>query len=242
MRTAFILFIALLSFSQAVVAQKAEKKEYEDLWVLFIDEDFEKLAKKAISITENKDRRKEPMPYLFASMAYYELSKDEEKAEDYPKAFKDANKYAAKWRKKDKKGETVYDNKDYISELRGACMEVAENYLEEGAFSKAKGYYKYMVTYGPDCPGSWLMYGYALLKMNDFSGSKEAMAKFDEKVGDIDGLEKEQKRLLKYGLITYAEHQFQEGERSAAVTTMEIGEEYFKDDKEYSIVLEDIKR
>jgi len=240
MRTLILAFLAVAYTTTGLFAQ--EEREYEDLWVLYIDEDYEKLLNKATNITENDKRRKEPMPYLFVSMANFEISKKEELDEDYPKAFKDANKYAAKWRKKDKDGTTVYDNKDYISELRESSMEVAENYIEENKASKAKGFYKYMVTYDPLCPGSWLMYSYALTIMNDFSGSKEAYAKFNETLTDISTLEKEQRRLLKYGLMTMAEFQFKEGQRSEAVKTIEIGEEFFKDDREYSIVLEDIKR
>ncbi|NND94084.1 MAG: hypothetical protein HKN45_04415 [Flavobacteriales bacterium] len=232
------LLLAVLYSSPSLLAQE---KEYEDLWVLYIDEDYEKLISKALKVTENDKTKKEPMPYLFVSMGNFEISKKEDMAEDYPKAFRDALKFAAKWRKKDKQSQFVYDNKDYISELREGCMEVAEGYLEDGAYSKSKRYYKYMTQFDPDCPGSWLMYAYSLKKLNDVLGTEEAFGEFEAKLGDIDRLSSEQQRLLKYGLITYAEEMYQEGKRSDAKAMLERGAEFYADDNEYKMVMEDLR-
>ena len=238
MRLLTLFLLASLYLSPSLLAQE---KEYEDLWVLYIDEDYEKLIKKATSLTENDKSKKEPMPYLFVSMGNFEISKNEEMAEDYPKAFRNSLKYAAKWRKKDKTAEYVYDNKDYISELREASMEVGEGYLEDGQFSKAKTYYKYMTQFDPECPGSWLLYSYALRKLNDILGTEEAYAEFEAKSGDLDRLSSEQQRLLKYGLMTYAEDLFQEGKRVDARNLLDKGAEFFADDNEYQMVMEDLR-
>lgn len=233
--------ILLVSFLYLTPSLMAQEREYETLWNLFIEEDYEKLVKKALSVTENDKTKKEPMPYLFVSMGNFEISKKEELAEDYPKAFKNSLKFAAKWRKKDKKAEYVYDNKDYIAELRDAGMDVAEGYLEDGSFSKAKSYYKYMTQFDPTCPGSWLMYSFSLKKMNDISGTQDAFTKFEENLGDIDRLSSEQQRLLKYGLITYAEDLYQDGKRMDAKDILEKGAEFYADDNEYQIVMEDLR-
>lgn len=238
MRILTLALLAFIYFTPSLVAQ--DSKEYEDLWVLYIDEEYEKLVKKSKSITESDKTKKEPMPYLFMSMGYFEISKKEDMSEDYPKAFKDAMKYAGKWRKKDKKGTFVYDNKDYIADLREAGMEVAEGYLEDGSFSKAKGYYKYMTQFDPECPGSWLMYSFSLKKMNDFSGTQEAWDNYEMKLGDIARLGTEQQRLLKYGLITYAEDLYEEGKRSEARQLLKVGAEFYAEDNEYKIVMEDL--
>lgn len=238
MRILTLALLAFIYFTPSLVAQ--DNKEYEGLWVLYIDEDYKKLVKKAKGITENDKTKKEPMPYLFMSMGYFEISKKEDLSEDYPKAFKDAMKYAGKWRKKDKKGTFVYDNKDYIADLREAGMEVAEGYLEDGSFSKAKGYYKYMTQFDPECPGSWLMYSFALKKMNDFSGRQLAWDNYETKLGEISRLGTEQQRLLKYGLIIYSEELYEEGKRSEARTLLKVGAEFYAEDNEYKIVMEDL--
>ncbi|NNC83664.1 MAG: hypothetical protein HKN79_08805 [Flavobacteriales bacterium] len=236
-----LLTIFLLAFLYVSPSISAQEKEYEDLWVLYIDEDYEKLIKKAERLTDNDNTKKEPMPYLFISMGNFEISRNEEMAEDYPKAFRDALKYAAKWRKKDKESQYVYDNKDYISELREECMEIAEGYLEDGDFSKSKRYYKYMTQFDPDCPGSWLMYAYTLKKLNDMLGTQEALESFEATFGDIERLANEQQRLIKYGLMTYAEEYYQEGKRGEAREMLDRGAEFFADDNEYQMVMEDLR-
>ena len=234
---AFILFFLYIS-----PTLQAQEKEYEDLWVLYIDEDYEKLEKKAVSLTENDKTRKEAMPYLFAAMANYEMSKDEKYAEAYPKAFKDACKYAARWRKKDKEGVYVYDNKDFISELRESAMEEAEGYLEDGSYSKAKSYYKYMTEFGPEDPGSWLVYALVQKKLNDFGGNQESLGLFEETMANVSKLDKVSMRLLKYALIRYSEDLYREGKKSDAKAMMSKGKDHFADDKEFNVVMEDLSR
>jgi hypothetical protein len=238
MKYIFILLVAISAFNSNLSAQE---KEYEDLWVLYIDEDYEKLMKKAISVTEDEKSRKEAMPYLFVAMANFEMSKDEKYAEDYPKAFKDACKYASRWRKKDKEGVTVYDNKDFIAELRQTGMEEAEGYVEDGSFSKAKSLYKYMAEFDPTDPGSMLMYAFVRKKLNDFSGSQESLNSFEEIMSSLGKLDSGSLRLLKYALIRYSEDLYREGNKTEAKAMIAKGKELFADDKEYNIVLGDLR-
>jgi hypothetical protein len=238
MKYIFILLVTITAFSSSLTAQE---KEYEDLWVLYIDEDYEKLFKKAQSITENENTRKEAMPYLFVSMANFEMSKDEKYAEDYPKAFKDACKYASRWRKKDKEGVTVYDNKDFIAELREKAGEEAEGFVEDGSFSKAKGYYKYMAEFDPTDPGSLLMYAFVRKKLNDFSGAQESLDSFEEIMSSLGKRDSGSMRLLKYALIRYSEDLYREGNKTDAKAMIAKGKDFFADDKEYTIVMEDLR-
>ena len=238
------LCLYMISFSSIAQKDKQEAKlNYDKLWNYFIDEKYEMLLMKADAITGNDKRRKEPMPYLFISMAYYEMSKNEDFDEDYPKAFKNALSHAAKYRKKDKNYTYEDDYVEFLQNLRSDAMEVAENLVEEDKFSKAKSFYKYFTKMDPDCESSWLMYGYCLVKLNDVSGAREAMkhVNFDSE-SDFDGLSTEQARLAKYGLISYAEHLKAAGMRDSAQTTIDLGKEFYLDDKEYKIVHEDIYR
>ncbi|MCB0198137.1 MAG: hypothetical protein KDJ65_39710, partial [Anaerolineae bacterium] len=82
MRT--FLAAALLAFTAFTAT--AQKHVYEDLLVLFVDENYEKCLAKAENYTVNDDTRKDPLPYLYMSMSLYEMSKLEEFNEDYPKA------------------------------------------------------------------------------------------------------------------------------------------------------------
>lgn len=245
MKFTLILFASI--FAVSICAQKKKDKDqpppnYDKLWNLFIDEKYEQLLMKAETITEKDDRRKEPMPYLFLAMGSYEISKDENYAEDYPKAFRDALKYASKYRGKDKKYEYKDDYVEFLQDIRSDAMEIAESLLEEEKFSKAKSYYKYLCKMDPECQSSWLMQGYCQLKMNDISGGKESMKRVSFQESYFDELSSEQERLARYGLMTYAEYLVQQGMKDSARATIDLGKEYFSDDKEYQIVHEDIYR
>lgn len=234
--TLALIMSGLSLFSQEVV----DLKEYDDLRVLLMDEDYEKLVKKALAITENDKRKKEPMPYLFASMGYFEMSKDEKYQEDYPKAFDLALKYAGKYRTKDKGGDYVDSNRDFIDDLRAGAMEVGQNYLDEENWSKAKRYFKYITKIDPNDPGAWMMRAFCEFKGSDRSGAKTSIQKYNE-VGldDFSDFSNDQQRLLKYALITYSEHLYQNGMKDSASTVISYGTGLFGDDKEYQMAVED---
>jgi len=240
-----VVLIITLTFTASLGLFSQDPKdisEYDNLRVMLMDEDYEKLVKKALAITENDKRKKEPMPYLFASMAYYEMSKDEKYSEDYPKAFDSALKYAAKYRTKDKGSDYVDSNRDYIDDIRAGAMEVGENYAEDENWSKAKRYYKYITKFDPQDPGAWLMRGYSELKGNDRSGAKLSLAKYNDLGhGEFDSYSSDQQRLLKYALMTYSEHLFQNGMKDSSSAVIGSGEELFPEDKEYKMAVEDFK-
>ncbi len=241
-----LLAIIFYGISISAYGQKdneGEEPDYTKLWNLFIDEKYEQLLIKAEAITQNDKRRKEPMPYMFMSMASYELSKDEKYEEDYPKAFKDALKSAGKYRKKDKAYKYESEFQEHLQNLRSDAMEVGENFVEEEKYSKAKTYYKYLTQMDPTCQSSWLMYGYCLTKMNDIGGAKEALKKVSfRSESDFDELTSEQVRMAKYALISYAEHLYQNGMRDSAQVTINLGKEFYMDDKEYQLVTEDMQK
>ena len=120
------------------VNTSAQKGVYEDLLVLYVDEKYDKCLGKSESYTLKESTRKDALPYLYMSMCFFEMSKLEKYDEDYPKAFRSSLKYAVKYRKKDKESEYFSDYDDYWSELNFTTMEVAENYFDEGNYSKAK--------------------------------------------------------------------------------------------------------
>ena len=93
--------LTLTAFALAFSAQ-AQKHVYEDLLVLFVDEKYEKCIYKAEGYTQGDDTKKDALPFLYVSMCLFEMSKQEKYNADYPKASRDAIKWAEKYRKKDK--------------------------------------------------------------------------------------------------------------------------------------------
>jgi hypothetical protein len=213
----------------------AQKHVYEDLLVFYVDEDYEKCLQKAENYTLNDDTRKDPLPYLYMSMSLFEMSKLEKFEEDYPKAFRDALKYAEKFRKKDKNVEFFFNYEDYWSELNEACAEQAENFMDEEKWSKAKRYYDYMVSYHPENPGAWLLFTLSQVRYNQVREADLSMVEFDKvfAASDLERLSPDQKDLLKDALIRYAEYQESIGSTSTALEFMEKGKDAYREDKEF---------
>lgn len=139
----FLLLFSCFFFLASDLYAQVIGGEILKLEELFEKEKYEDCAYKAESYTEKDDYRKNPEPYLYISMCYYQfhLSEDEKITEYYKNALKDALKYAVKMRTYDK-DKTFYDaNNEYLDELRKACYEDAKKLIDEKNYSKASSYY-----------------------------------------------------------------------------------------------------
>ncbi len=116
-------------------------------------EKYEDVAYKGMSMVENDKYKKDPEIYLYISMAWYEISQmnDEEMEEEYPKALRDAFKYAAKFVKKDRDGVWYEDNSDFFEDLKKAGIADAAQYIDNPKKLRvAVSNYKYMTKAMPD--------------------------------------------------------------------------------------------
>ncbi|MBK9273010.1 MAG: hypothetical protein IPM49_00530 [Flavobacteriales bacterium] len=220
----------------------AQKHVYEDLLVLYVDENYEKCLGKAEGYTLNDNTKKDPLPYLYMSMCLYEMSKIEKYQADYPKAARDAVKWAEKYRKKDKNKEFFSNYEDYWADLNKMSMEQGENFYEEGSYSKAKSLFDGMVGYYPENPGAWIMlalsqYKSNLVKEGDLSMKEYAKAALN---ADTGSLPEDQKKLLKNALIRYSEHLNTKGMRDSARSTIALGKEHFMEDPDFKLQYEEL--
>ena len=122
---------------------------------LYMEEKYEDVAYKGMNMVENDKYKKDPEIYLYIAMAWYEISQmnDEEMQEEYPKALRDAFKYAAKFAKKDKDGVWYEDNIDFFEDLKKAGIADAEKWIDdERKRRNAVGTYKYMTKAIPEDP------------------------------------------------------------------------------------------
>lgn len=221
----------------ASVSLQAQKHVYEDLLVLYVDEKYEKCMEKALTYTENDATKKDPLPFLYVSMCNYEMSKVEKYAVDYPKAGRDALKWAEKYRKKDKNKEFFNNYEDYWSSLNTMAGESGENLIDDPkGLSKAKANFDAMTGYYPENPGPWLMLAVVQYKSNLAKEGDLSVAAFDKAIaeaGDIKSLPKDQQKLLKNALIRYADHLVDKGDRSKARKYAEIGKDAFMEEPDF---------
>lgn len=221
----------------AAFSAQAQKHVYEDLLVLYVDEKYEKCMDKAIGYTENDDTKRDALPFLYMSMCNFEMSKQEKYAVDYPKASRDAIKWAEKYRKKDKELEFFHNYDDYWADLNTMAMEEGENMLDDPkGLSKAKYMFDGMTAYCPENPGAWLMLAIAHYKKNMAKEGDMAIAEYDKVIaaaGDIKTLPPDQRKLLKNGLIRYADHLVSKGQRDKAKKYATVGKDAFMEEPDF---------
>lgn len=190
----------------------AQEDEYMDLLVYYVDEDYEKCLKKADKYINKDESKYDPLPYLYSSMAYYEMSRDNKYAEDYPKAYKSCLKYLKKYRRKDKTYAYRDDAEPFIEKIKLVIAEEIDNYkLEatERSDKKITNLLKKIIRIDPDDAGAELMLGVYYSKTKNRSESKKSLASGKERVmaiGDsipFGDLTKTQQLFLKEGIIAF---------------------------------------
>ncbi len=238
-RNLLLASFALLQFSLA-----AQKHVYEDLLVLFVDEKYEKCLAKAETYTLNDATKKDALPFLYMSMSFFEMSKLEKFAVDYPKASRDALKFAEKYRKKDKEKEFFNNYEDYWSELNTRAMEEGENLMEDPkGLSKAKAIWDAMTGYYPENPGPWLMLAIAQYKGNMAREGDVSVQTFDKALtaaGDVSTLPPDQKKLLKNAVIRYADYMTSKGQRDQAKKYVAQLKDYFMEEPDFKGLYENL--
>lgn len=236
--------LTLSAFALAALAQ-AQKHVYEDLLVLFVDEKYEKCIAKAEAYTMGDDTKKDPLPYLYVSMSLFEMSKQEKYNADYPKAARDAIKWAEKYRKKDRDKEFFGNYEDYWAELNTVSFSAGENQLDDPkGVSKAKQIFDGMVGYYPENPGPWLMLALCQYKSNLNKEGDLSVKEFDKVMaaaGDVGTLPRDQQTQLKNALIRYADYLVSKGQRDRARQYAALGKDHFMDQPDFKGLWDSLK-
>ena len=250
---AMALFLTLATAPQ-LSAQIREEEEEEpilvsenelnQLLVWYVDGKYEKVLYKAIRYTEDDEQKKHPMPYLYMAKAYLGIhnSDDADLRESYEvdklKALKNALKYAGKFVKKDKEQEYIFEELEYIEDLRKETIIAAETEMDNGKFTKAKSYYKYLTTLDKEDPGAWMMYGTVFLTLKARRDADKAWEKARNLLLDQQarGLTEGQRELLQYAFVTTIEKLDEMGDRAAAQDFISIGDDFIGGDREFEAV------
>ncbi len=234
---AFTLFIFSLNIGS--IAQT--DKDYKDLLAMFVDEKYEKCLYKAEGYTLKDETKKDPLPYLFMSMCYFEMSKLDQFKEKYPDAFKNSMKYLSKYGGKDKEKKYAGDYEDFFGDIRTAAMNEAESQYDLQKYTKCKTIYDQLVDVDANDAGANLMLGLSFSGMKSKKEAevsiKKAMVILQEKKASQT---KEQLNLLKNAIVLYAGILNDSGNKDVAKEWLDLGLEYFKDDKEYMVTYDTI--
>lgn len=223
----------------------AQEKPYDDLLILYVDEDYEQCVSKAERYVDRDATHRDALPYLYASMCYFEMSRISkyQEMDEYKHADREALKWAAKYRRKDKDLVYFANFEDYWSRLNTVAQEVGFNYLDEKAYSKAKSQFQRMTRYNPENAGAWQMLALAQSRMNSKRDAAESLKEFRktlDAIPDVAHLPKDQRELLREGLIRNAEQLESTGRLDSARTTMDLGKAHFLENAEYKALYEEL--
>jgi hypothetical protein len=223
---------------------RAQKHVYEDLLVLYVDEKYEKCIFKAEGYTEAEATKKDALPFLYISMCYHEMSKLEKFNEPYPKAAREAMKWAEKYRRKDKDREYWNNYEDYWMSLNTKALEEGENAMDDpkGA-SRARQVFTSMTKYHPENPGPWLLLAITQYKSNLAKDGDLSVKEFDKVLaaaGDISTLPTDQKKALKAALIRYADYCQEKGMKDQARKYVALGKDHFMTEADFKGLYESL--
>ncbi|MEZ4800541.1 MAG: hypothetical protein R2809_12385 [Flavobacteriales bacterium] len=236
-------FIAVLiiAFGSTFIAS-AQGGDYQDLLTLFVDEKYDKVVQKAVKYNEDDKTKKDALPYLFASMSYFEMSRNDKWTAKVPDAYKYCLKYIKSYAKYDPQKEFRADYEDFFADLRKSIIADGELMLDQQKYTKAKSSYSYLLNIEPNDAGAEIYLGMTFVAMKQ---KKDALASFErakqlltEKTASTETTEIT--NLLKNALITYSNQLAENGGKAEAKEWLELGLEMFKDDKEYKITYETI--
>ena len=249
-----LLFI--LSSGVAVEAQAQRNRDSDEEPILIPEEDLnellewcvdgkhEKVLYKAIRYTEDDQQKKHPMPYFYMSKAYLAIHKsdDADLREAYEveklKALKNSLKYASKFVKKDRDKDYVPTEQEFIEELRKETIVAAETEMDNGKYTKAKGYYKYLTALDEEDPGAWMMFGTVYLTLKARRDAevcwKEAKNLLLNQQGR--GLTAGQNELLQYAFVVTIEQLNAAGDQESMREFIALGEELLGNDREFQAV------
>lgn len=226
----FIIFLLMASINGC-----SQNSKYLDLLVLYVDEDYEKCLKKCEKYMSKEESKKDPLPYLYASMSYYGISRDNQYKEEYPKAYRKALSYVTKYRRKDKEYLYKEDAEEYIESLKFIIAEEIENYnldRTDKSNRKIASLLKKATRMDPDDAGVLLMQGVYEMKAGNRSEGKKLIKEGEKRVLEsianvpFGEMTKSQQYYLKKALINYT-GLLENKEPEKAIRIIKLGEDLF---------------
>lgn len=220
----------------------SQEKEYEKLHLMYVDGKYEKLFYQSIKLTEKESTRKEPLPYLYTSMALFHISENPDRnMEEFKNAFKGAVKYAAKFRKVDKENEYIEFEPEYFKKLKKVLNVDTKNYFvdlnDQSTLKKGSSYIKNYFKIDGNNTGLQ----YLLSVIYEASNSRSNIPKTIEKISEIEkdyqfnSYTDEDINILIFGVTTYAKFQKNIGDITEGERVLDFYAEYLNQEEDFTI-------
>ena len=246
MKNITILLVFLGGF---LFNSNAQAPEYDDLVQYYADGSYDKLLKKAFKYTQGDNTKKDALPYYYLSIANFQISKGHELLEKYPKAFKDAVKYAGKCIQKDKDSTVVVEKMALFTDLKISITEEIRNLAESKDYARMTSQLALILKIDKYSVGGHFLkisayYAkkdkanikkYAKICNDLFDNIDASQYSIDEENDDYDVIERKKAdlELLKLGIMEYTTALAANKMEDKAKDIMGRTKQWFPEDKEY---------
>jgi hypothetical protein len=185
-------------------------QKYDELKILYADENYEKLVARAEKYTASDKTKKEVPPYIWLAKGLYKISESGTTDEKFKNAYKDAIKYLSKGMKYDLKyneGATLAEHQEFIDMFKMTLVERITNELEGENYKKA---YAWAIKYQKitqHLAGVKYLQGACKMRDSDRSSARTLWGdadKFLAEVTGVDGWSEADKAMLKMGALQTA--------------------------------------
>lgn len=162
------------------VAQ-VKNSDFQKLFDLYTMEKYEHCAYKAEKYINKEKYRRDPEPYLYLAMCYYQAHVHPEKFDsELDDPLKDALKYAYKFRKKDKTGELYEANRTLLDKIREEGLDQAKFYYNDGSYRKAASEFNRILKVMPDDVNILFIAGVSeIMSRNETQGERHVTQALD---------------------------------------------------------------
>lgn len=177
------VFLACVLVLVGLLSVKAQVKNsnFQKLFDLYTMEEYDKCAYKAEKYSQKDKYKRDPEPYLYMAMCFYQAHVQPEKFDqEFDDPLKDALKYAYKFRKKDKTGELFESNRELLDKIREEALANAKFYYNDNDYRKASSEFKRIQKVIPDDFNVMLMTGVAdIMTKNASQGERLVVVALD---------------------------------------------------------------
>jgi tetratricopeptide (TPR) repeat protein len=228
----------MLLFASLFVFNLGFGQEYDELRIMFVDEDYPKLLKVAERYTMSDKTKNDAEPYLWLAQGLYAMSRNEEYAnqEIYKNSFKDCLSWLGKYYKKDQSMELLNQkiHAKFIKELKGTMFELVETDFASGNYSKANSNTSKIIKVSPKNFGQYFLLGAIKFHSKDNTGAKSNWKKAEELMAEIEAKEDiadwdlEDRKILALGMMETAKCHLAKKPDLAKVL-LEKGKDWFED-------------
>lgn len=237
------LFILLIGFIYSFGAFAQPDAGYDDLKILFADENYEKLVRQCEKYLNKDDTKKDPIPYLWMTKALYGIDVSGSDNENFKNAFKDGINYLGKCFKYDEDGVVQDEHEDFIDEFSLALVERITNDISADDYRKAYGWCVKYKKIARNEAGMYFMEGALKYRNGDKGGAntswKEAN-KMLEEVTSIEDWAKADVKMLKQGAIESAKAMVAGRQIDKARELLNKVAPWFEDESDFKEVYDEI--